>query len=265
MQIREDAPVEYNFSKKASNFTWEDPLKQGITIKADDENFSWSADGLFYKGKRVLLYIQDQPLYYYTEGANNYKFHITWCKTLEKMHRQHKYDKYVVSTNTEGMFSIRLVDGTKVVKRVVEPLHVCKNCLNALNWHGYANANREERNRIYENFSLEEFFEEFHNDNSDNFAYTPRNTDMTAPPNIYPKEWDVLSKMYREEHHWQCAKCGRIMSADERHLLHVHHKNGRKDDCRISNLIVLCADCHQEEHKDHKIFGSTNYKYKRTK
>jgi len=44
--------------------------------------------------------------------------------------------------------------------------------------------------------------------------------------------------------------CGkRILRASG---LHVHHKNGRKNYCDESNLVVLCADCHQAKH-NHKI------------
>lgn len=259
MRIPDNFPATFKLARKKINFVWEDPLKQGITIKADDENFSGSENGLFYKGKRVLLYIQDQPIYYHTEGKSNYKFHVTWCRTLDKMHHQQRYDKYVVSTNTEGIFSIRIVDGNKIVKQIFEPLHVCKNCLFALNWHGYAKASYEERQRIYDDFNLNNFFSEMNDDNASNFAYTPEYTDMTAPPNIYPADWNTLSKMYKELRHWTCAKCNRIMSFEERNLLHVHHRNGRKDDCSPANLIVLCADCHQKEHPDHKIFGSSNF------
>ncbi|WP_369684361.1 HNH endonuclease [Selenomonas ruminantium] len=53
--------------------------------------------------------------------------------------------------------------------------------------------------------------------------------------------------------HLFCSRCQRQFSYEDRKYLHVHHRNGKKNDCRRSNLVVLCASCHQKEHHDHKI------------
>ena len=48
------------------------------------------------------------------------------------------------------------MDEAKLIQ-IFEPLHVYKNCLFALNWHGYAKASYEERRRIYDDFNLNDF------------------------------------------------------------------------------------------------------------
>ena len=243
---------DFDFNKKVLDLEWEDPLKQGIEIKPDDEGFGWSETGLFYNGQRVRLYIRDIMIFNnQIEGRQLPKYHITWCKTLEAMHNAGKYEKYVVSTSTDEFFLINWVNGTKVVKQTYEKLRVCKNCLHALNWKGYADY-KYKKNDIYNKFSIEEFFKEYNSDNKGEFAYLPEDTDLTSPLNIYPNEWSVISRELRKGHLY-CNKCFKRFTLADKGNLHVHHRNGKKNDCRRSNLQVLCSSCHQKEHPNHKI------------
>lgn len=242
---------DFDFTKINMDIEWEDPLKQGKEISADDQDFGWSDNGLFYKGQRVRLYIRDQ-MNYGRYSRELPKFHLTWCKTLEDMHNKGRYEKYVVSTSTDNFFLINWVDGTKIIEQTYEKLDVCKHCLQALNWKGYSNNDKYTKRQIFDDFSIEEFFSEYNSDNTNQFAYLPGDSDVTAPVNIYPNEWSAISKSLRTGHLY-CSKCQRKFSYEDRKNLHVHHRNGKKNDCRRSNLVVLCASCHQKEHPDHKI------------
>ena len=231
---------EFKLIKKLMKLPDEDKTGFTMDIRADDPNLEISSEGITYKGRRVILYIRDKAQY--GDKISEYKFHLVDCATLKAMRKQNRYDKYVVSTSTTGIFRVnRIINNRKT--EVDEKLHVCKNCLRRLNQQGY--------NFIYENFSIEEFFKVMNGDNSINFSYLPDENDLTAPTNVYPDNWNEISRRLKEKYNYTCQECHRNFS-DCKFRLHVHHKNGLKNDCRESNLEVLCYDCHQAKH-NHKI------------
>jgi 5-methylcytosine-specific restriction endonuclease McrA len=70
----------------------------------------------------------------------------------------------------------------------------------------------------------------------------------TAPVNNYSADFDEISKRVRERRGWRCECCRRDFSrATDREYLHVHHKNGMKNENQEENLQVLCLRCHADE------------------
>ena len=210
------------------------------------EEFIFTDDGIFHNGQRIILYIRDQAQYF-KDRKTEYKFHVAGCTTLKAMIKKGHYAKYVLKREINNIFKVNLIIDNKPVEKEME-LHICKNCLHKLNWKGYKNASA--KNKIYENFSIEEFFHSVGNDNQKNFEIIPNYTDATAPPNVYPPNWGIISTVIRTEAGYICEGCGRIFT--DGHGLQVHHRNGIKNDCSRSNLEVLCAACHQKKHS-HKI------------
>ena len=211
-----------------------------IVISADDPNLKSTPTGFTYRGRRVILYIRDQVQY--GDKTSEYKFHLIDCATLKSMRKQNRYDKYVVSTSTTGKFKVNRIINNRPTEIEAE-LHVCKHCLRRLNQQGC--------HFTYENFSIEEFFAVMNEDNSGNFTILPNENDLTAPTNVYPEDWEEIARRLKERYNYTCQECGRNFSHDK-FFLHVHHKNGLKNDCREANLEVLCYDCHQAKH-NHKI------------
>ena len=160
MGIAADAKSEFSSDIKFKA-EWSDVLIPEIEISARDENLSWTDSGIFYSGRRVILYIRDQ-VGCFGGTTSGYKFHVTGCSTLKAMHTQNRYDKYVVTENTSGIFKVsRLVD--YVPTEIEVRLNVCKCCLRALNWKNYKNRPPSAQAQIYENFSIEEFFKSVEN------------------------------------------------------------------------------------------------------
>ena len=219
------------------------------------EEFIITDDGIYHNGRRVILYIRDQAQYFVEDRNFEYKFHVAGCMTLKAMINKKHYAKYVLKREINNIFKVNLIINNESVEKEME-LHICKNCLSKLNWKGYKKASAAAKNFIYENFSIEEFFDSVNNDNQKNFEVTPEYTDATAPLNVYPPNWAVISKVIRTEAGYICDECGKIFP-DGRGL-HVHHRNTIKSDCSRANLEVLCAACHQKKH-NHKIWGGQNF------
>lgn len=230
-------------SDDATNFEME--------IRADDPHLKISGEKITYKGREIILYIRDQPQYF-GEKQTEYKFHVVGCATLKTMQNQGRADKYVISRRTSGIFKVnRIVDNHAV--ETEEKLHVCKNCLQKLNWQGYRQATAEEKDFICENFSIAEFFEFVNHDNERNFSWTPKHTAETARKSVYPPNWKEISRRLKEERNFICEECHKKFASEN---LHVHHKNGIKSDCSRANLEVLCLECHQKKHNHRIFFGN---------
>lgn len=250
MNIDNKLIVDKNFGKFSFNTDWETIEISGITITPLDKNFSIKNNELFYKNTKVLLYIRDQAMYGQPEDVlknykSGYKFHLSWCKTLQTMFNSGKYEKYVVSTRQDEVLLVRAIGSNNKVYESEQKLHVCRYCLSTLNYKGYRYATKEERDKIYNEFSLKEFFSVQNSDYS--FHDMPKHDEYSAKTNVYPDNWEHVSELHRKLCHYRCERCGKDCSHDHS-LLHVHHKNGNKQDIRQSNLIALCLECHISEH-----------------
>ena len=75
----------------------------------------------------------------------------------------------------------------------------------------------------------------------------PKHSDETAPINKYSDDWELVSKLCRQRKSWICEGCnGNFINNKQQ--LHVHHIDGIKFNNNISNLKVLCIDCHKKLH-----------------
>lgn len=250
MNIDNKLIVDKNFGKFSFNTDWETIEISGITITPSDKNFRVENNELYFKNTKVLLYIRDQAMYGQPEDIlknykSGYKFHLSWCKTLQSMFNSGKYEKYVVSTRQDDVLLVRVIGSNNKVYESEQKLHVCRYCLSTLNYKGYRYATKAQKDKIYNEFSLKEFFNVQNSDYS--FHDMPKHDEYSAKTNIYPDNWEHVSELHRKLCHYQCERCGKDCSHDHK-LLHVHHINGNKQDIRQSNLIALCLECHISEH-----------------
>ena len=222
-------------------------------IFANDPNLKITPSEITYKEQRVILYIRDQPQYF-KNRTFEYKFHLAECQTLSQMKKRNQYGKYIISEQTTGIFTVkRIINGTVITTE--EKLHVCKHCLQKLDWQNYRVADKQQKDFIYQNFSIEDFFKSIGNDNKGNFSDIPKQNSKDAPINDYPDNWSEISRQMKEKYNYTCQECHRDFSHSpmRTQLVEVHHKNGLKYDCSESNLEVLCHSCHQSKH-NHKFY-----------
>lgn len=215
------------------------------------EELAVAKDGtLEYEGRKVVVYIRDQLIQY-----KPYKFHVADCKTLTQMRLNNRYDRYVVSNRTDGTFTINSTEQGRIVEKGVdEKLSICWNCLIRLNYKGFVNCNQQTKNWILKSFTLGEFFEK----NTSQIRIEPTHTNVTAPANEYTVNWDNISRRYKERVKWICEEC-HVSLHDKREYLHVHHKDGNKNNNISENLQALCIACHANLPYHHHIIRKSEY------
>lgn len=217
-------------------------LETGIEVHIDDVS---TVGGLLtYAGQQVLLYIRDNTS---REGVledpeSGNRFHVAYCRTLDEMREKNRYERYVSTTRRDGIFTIDYTMRNGQVGTTEGRLCVCKNCLAFLSYNGYP-ARKDE---VWNGFDLNEFFGMY----STFFPVRPTRTDRIAVPEQYVRDWSRISAMVRSQRNWTCEneKCGVKLDAEpERKWLHVHHVSGVRTDNRMSNLKVLCIECHSKQ------------------
>lgn len=205
---------------------------------------------LSYKGYQIILYIQDHTLRDRFEakkdGNKRNKFHLTECQTIQKMRRENRLERYVITNNQSGNFLIR---GENDKKEKAE-LQVCKNCLEKLNYADYRNTDSD-KDKIVQEFHIPIFFETY----ASCFSTLPSR--RSGVEEDYTDNWGKVSRDYRESRNFTCEICRVDLSQPDHHkLLHTHHRNGRKRENEEKNLQALCAYCHStQDHHGHMKTG----------
>lgn len=230
-------------------------LKTGeVEISIEDIK---TKDGVFeYKGRKVIVYIRDQYAKYHSRG---YKFHLTRCVSIKKAFQYRRNSRYVVSLRTDGQFKINLLEDNIVIKKdLIEPMKVCKNCLDQLDYKKYKARPTKIKNRIYNEFNLEEYFTMFKTTNLRPSNFRNANN---APLNIYNKNFNLKSKTIREKRNYKCQGCGVDLSKQEhRKFAHVHHRDGDKSNDNPTNLEVLCIECHSNQPGHERLKYNPDYR-----
>jgi len=225
-----------------------DPIDQALIkgLEVDLKDVESSNGLLSYKGRQVLLYIQDhggRVSEVLSGEATGNKYHVSDCKTLEQMRRINRFERYVVTNDLTSKFFIsgknwhtnQEVDGFAELK-------VCKNCLSKLNYQGYGSGAGS--TKVFESFDLEEFFSTY----SSYFTYMPLQYAGINAKNNYTSDWPVIAGKYKASKNYRCeeTECGLDFS-NHKNLLHVHHRNGVKTNNSLSNLEALCVECHRKQ------------------
>lgn len=228
--------------------------KEGIDVDFGDVKVEPDKT-LSFKGKRVVLYIRDIPIY--KDKQSLPRFHISYCRTLEEMRRVNRWTRYVVATRDDGKFQVNLID--RSARPSIQQLNVCQNCLDLLAWEGfsYNNMRKADRAIVKGNFLLATFFVRYP---KDLISVIPTYDAEVAPINDYPEDWGLISERIKKERGYQCASCGISLIGSDRQYLHVHHKNGQKNISNGSNLEVLCIRCHADEPMHSHMKGTAGWR-----
>lgn len=214
---------------------------EGMEIDIQTEVDEHEDHTLVHNGNRIIVYIRD--IANYSGEYSLPRFHVAYCSTYQQMVENNRKRRYIGIQPNENLFKVNIVNGRAIIDSFSSPLSVCKNCLAKLCWEGYHNnLSLSEKDALVNDFTFERFFEKYPRSVFDKKGHSSK----TDRVNVYPKNWDEISKSYRESKYWICEKCNVNLSSYHR-LLHVHHKDGNKANCSFSNLEALCVDCHANE------------------
>lgn len=212
----------------------------GIVVDLNDLDFDNNL--LSYEGRQVLLYIQDHGSSVgnvIEEPRKGRKYHVAFCRTLEKMRTEGRFERYVATNDLGGEFYITGYDWvTKRSREGKAALKVCKNCLIRLNYKGF----RQSRGPVFNGFRLDEFFSTY----SSFFDHMPSRWAGDYDGG-YVDDWPAIATGFKQKTKFRCESCN-VSLAARPDLLHAHHRDGVKTNNRSTNLQVLCADCHRKKH-----------------
>lgn len=229
-------------------------LHEGITPTSSNDFDADFGKLLTHKGEQIVLYIYDtrkEKEVLLSQPENSNRFHIATCQTIHSMKVNGRFERYVITNRIDGKFIVESMDRfTRKTEKLETQLYVCKHCLSELNWHAYSDSSLslDNRENIWKNFSLEEFFAE----HQTFFSERPRYWDVTVPKGGYPKNWMQISRTIKSNRGWRCDCCN-VNLSNHHQLLHVHHENGVTSDVSNDNLTALCVHCHSMQPYHHRM------------
>lgn len=201
-------------------------IKDGTIDITDGGIFFKTPDGRKHRG---FMYKREYHLLRFGKP----RFHIRNCKTIQEFKARGLFtDKYCWAND----YKVPVCDmDDNNVDKVVNMLPLCKNC---------ADIQRSERNDIYSD--NEDFVNELK-------KAAPQDIVTDVDVLGYTKEWQDISKRYREKHKYTCERCGIHITDDFGYgYIHCHHRNNNKTDNREENLECLCIECHSKVDKNHE-------------
>ncbi|MFL2760954.1 MAG: hypothetical protein ACJ0BP_00955 [Gammaproteobacteria bacterium] len=232
--------------------------EEGIEVPFED--IERNGPFLGYKGFLCVLYINtpsrkpEMDLRDESINSRNPKFHVTWCKTLERMQSNNRLQRYVMSQKEVNRYKMQAteIDGSQHWVDDIK-LHVCRYCLDKTEHEGFkiTGTSKETKDKIVGDFVLKDYFDE----NQGEYSYLsqlPLKKDDNLRLNNYTDDWTTVSRRQKELAQWTCTKCKVNLSSYKRGI-QTHHKNGMRYDNVSSNLQVLCALCHKtiDEYHSH--------------
>ena len=218
-------------------------------VKAEDVtngSMEFRTDGIFVLGangqeRQVFLYKKDYRMMQYGKP----RFHICKCKVIDDFITSGSFRDHYVRANSEPVPVIDIDDNW--MEKEVTGLPLCGYCKKIIAGYG--------------NIDTTKFVEMLKASNGDNHEDENLELDLFG----YVKDWETISRQFREKHEYTCENCGLKIEDDyDKQYMHVHHLNGDKLNNKESNLKCLCLYCHahvDEHHYKRLTTGANKYSY----
>lgn len=182
--------------------------------------------------QQVFLYKRDYHLIQYGKP----RFHICKCQTIDDFINNGRFKEHYVRANSSP---VPVINMDKLnIEEEVDQLPLCRYCLNQV--------------REYGNINSKQFVDTLKQIHDKETGI--KEVDILG----YTRDWEFISKEYREKHNYTCERCGlQIKELYDKQYIHCHHKDANKLNNKESNLECLCIRCHSEvDEIHHKNFTS---------
>lgn len=235
-------------------------IKKGVAIsRGEFDKINPIAGLLNMEGHHAFLYI-DQPFRSQEDleeipSENGPRFHIVKeCKTLQKMHKDKRSDRYILIQNLNGEFPCNPRDPiTNIIDtktKIPAKLLACHNCMKHLNYLGFGSKQNYHQREFIRNLDLNKFLKHYDPFFIDSRYY--RNFKDEDRGN-YSVDHAKIRDDLLEKTNYTCqgselgtGKCD-VELKDHPEWLHMHHINGRSGDNSSHNIKILCISCHQRQ------------------
>lgn len=159
------------------------------------------------------------------------RMHICKCKTINEFIELGSFEVEYRFAETEKVMVVDKNDGN--IDKEINDLPLCKNCINLLQGPKFKMVNGSK--------DFAKLIEKINNYANEQKHNEDKEKDIFG----YTKNWENISRAYRELKEYTCEKCGiQITNPFDYHFMHVHHINANKTDNRKDNLQCLCVACH---------------------
>jgi 5-methylcytosine-specific restriction endonuclease McrA len=203
--------------------------------------------------RKTIVYISEVKRWIIDEYNNYPKYHIFNCATLVQMKNQGRSYRYKKTLRSDGKF-LMIISGEKNKSETnFIKLEICGNCLNKYN-------SKFARNYTKQTFNIKEYIKQPLSENSfSSLNYIRFENDLETVPSFYAKNWNQISSELKKMKNYTCQACGINLKKAKKYL-HTHHIDGNpSNNDVISNLKVLCMECHSNEFNHGHIKNSPYY------
>ena len=177
---------------------------------------------------QVFLYKRDYRL----KEFGKPRFHICKCDTINEFITWGLFKHHYVRANADPVPVFNMDDG--YIEEMVDNLPLCKRCLEKITEYG--------------KISSSEFVEILKQANAEVIGNNSIEVDIFG----YTKDWERISREFRERHNYTCEECGlKIENVFDRQYMHVHHVDSNKMNNKVANLKCLCLRCHANKDDFH--------------
>lgn len=174
---------------------------------------------------------------YNLEKFGKPRMHLCKCNTIQVFMDCGSFEAKYRFAETD---SVMVVDTSneESIDVEVNGLPLCKNCIKILQGEG-----------VFSKIK-----------NSDEFAQIINKLQPVRLSNAnevdifgYVRDWAEISERIRKHNNYTCEKCHvQVTEPFDYRFIHVHHRNGNKEDNSLSNLQCLCIDCHSKVDAVHR-------------